>query len=103
MFKRWSSSLQAIDCAWEVVGDDKSLVNQQVLYFLGSFQRRRNEFKYPRSLRWEGNPTYQNYPCTGNWELGRAIKRVFAMQDHAVPRSLLRFHVFCSPGWRWSA
>ena len=33
MFKRWSSSLQAIDCAWEVVGDDNSLVNQQVLYF----------------------------------------------------------------------
>ena len=28
-----SSSLQAIDCAWEVVGDDNSLVNQQVLYF----------------------------------------------------------------------
>ena len=25
------------------------------------------------------------------------------MQDHAVPRSLLRFHVFCNPGWRCSA
>ena len=40
MFKRWSSSLQAIDCAWEVVGDDKSLVNQQVLYFFGFFPKK---------------------------------------------------------------
>ena len=24
------------------------------------------------------------------------------MQDQAVARSLLRFHVFCNPGWRWS-
>ena len=40
MFKRWSSSLQAIDCAWEVVGDDNSLVNQQVLYFSGFFPKK---------------------------------------------------------------
>ena len=35
-----SSSLQAIDCAWEVAGDDNSLVNQQVLYFSGFFPKK---------------------------------------------------------------
>ena len=97
MSKRWSSSSQVPACAWEVLLFGTS-TGARIFSVLSKEDERSVNTIKDHEVRAEMGMT----KISLHWELGRGIKRVFAMQGHAV-RSLLRFDVFCNPGWRWFA
>ena len=76
------------------------LVNRQVLYFsvLSKEDERSVNTIKDYEVRAEMGMT-KIFPTLGT---GKRDKKGFAMKGHAVG-SLLRFDVFCNPGWRWSA